>query len=584
MGTLRHQPSRSVQAHRRVAEQRLRRRRIVECPWVQAGERAEPGRVGERVHLVDHRAVPEGVETVDGAGSTLLPGLLDAHVHTWGEARSDSARFGVTTLLDHFTAPAELGAAREDRRAGGATDKADLFSAGFLATVDGGHGTQFGLPVPTLDGPEGAAEWVKARKAEGSDWIKIVVERGWRHHTLPTLELETVRALIEAAHAEGLKAVVHATQADDALAVAEMGADGLVHVWSDRVPSEAETKRMAESGLFVIPTLVVLEGMDDASPSRKMAESKGLGDRLTSGQRQSLDRAFPYRDFDFSIPFASVRALIEAGVPVLAGSDAPNPTTAMGFSLHRELELLVEAGLEPEQALRATTSASADAFGVPERGRIRAGSLADLVLVAGDPTREIVHTRGTRRVWKAGREIELAAPPSADDAGDPEAGAVAPTPEETMLADFELGLGSRFGSGWVPTTDQMRGGSSETSLEVKEGVLVVTGEVKEGFAFPWAGAMVFVGKTRMGPVDLSPKKELRFRVRGDGRTYLTMFFSGDSPMPSRQLFETGEEWQEVVLPLDSFAGGDPARAKAFAFTAGSPPGPFRLELDEVEIR
>src|SRR5687767_3368468 len=118
--------------------------------------------------------VPAGYARIDGRGHTLLPGLIDAHAHTWGEARRDALRFGVTTLLDMFSDHRQLAAARAQRASLDATSEADLWSAGTLATAAGGHGTQFGVAVPTLATPAEAAPWVAARKAEGSDWIKLV--------------------------------------------------------------------------------------------------------------------------------------------------------------------------------------------------------------------------------------------------------------------------------------------------------------------------------------------------------------------------------------------------------------------------
>lgn len=529
--------------------------------------------------------LPDAVERIDGAGKTVLPGLIDAHVHAWGSARQDAVRFGVTTMLDHFTSNGEVTAARQDRAAGGATDRSDLFSAGTLATAEGGHGTQYGVAVDTVEGPDEADAWVAARLEEGSDWIKIVVEPGWSRD-LETLDFETVAALIEAAHARGALAVVHVSKLDDALEVAKLGADGLVHVWRDRVPSPEELKVLEDSGLFVVPTLVVAEGMADPSPSHAMAEG-AWGDRLSEAQRGSLGRRFPPEaSLDMSAPKESVRLLAEAGVPILAGSDAPNPSTAMGFSLHREMALLVEAGLDKLTALRAATSVPARSFRLqaadePARGRLEPGALADLLLVEGDPLADIAATRRIERVWKVGREISLDAPEPGEALGDE----VAPAPEGTLISDFEDGLTSRFGAGWSETTDQMRGGSSEVTLEVEQGALVVSGEIKAGAMFPWSGAMVFLGPAPMGAVDLAARRELVFRARGDGRRYSAMLFSGDMQgIPPTRTFDTTAEWQTFVFELESFYQADAGAMRAVAFTAVAPEGPFRFEIDDVEIR
>ena len=549
-----------------------------ERTWPQADVLVNQGRVEA---IAEKLELPAGTEVIDGAGKTLLPGLLDAHVHTWGTARADAVRFGVTTLLDQFTAPTELATARADRDQGGAQDRADLFSAGTLATAKGGHGTQFGMTFDTLTAPEEASAWVKARKEEGSDWIKIVVEPGWGR-PLETLNRQTVAALIEAAHQNNLKAVVHVSLLDDALAVVEMGADGLVHVWRDRLPTADEVEIFRQAEIFVIPTLVVMEGMVDPSPSLALRDGP-LGKGLSAIQKGTLEQRFPASvQLDWKVPVESVRRLAAAGVPILAGSDAPNPSTSHGLSLHRELQLLTTAGLTAEGALAAATSLPAEHFDVPARGTIRSGSLADLVLVNGDPTQNISATQQLAGVWKAGHSVNLATPSGAPDATNTEA---APAPAETLLADFGDGLKSRFGLGWVETTDQRMGGKSIVNLAVQDGALHIDGEIRPGAMFPWAGALVFPGQAPMAAVDFSERTELRFRVRGDGRTYSAMVFSGSMEgIPPSQNFQASDAWSTVTLPLDAFYGAKRELLRGIAFTAVGPPGDFFFELDDVEIR
>lgn len=554
-----------------------------ERTWPRADVWIEAGRIKEIGESVD---LPDGLPTVVGEGKTLLPGFIDAHVHTWGTARADAVRFGVTTLLDQFTQPQVLSAGLDDRRQGGASATADLFSAGVLATAAAGHGTQFGVPVDTVEGPAVAGKWVRARKAEGSDWIKIVIEPGWRS-PLATLDPSTVGALIEAAHAEDLLAVVHVSRLDDALTVAQLGADGLVHVWRDRVPTDDEVAIIKDAGLFVIPTLVVIEGMADPSPSLALAETE-LGRGLSGAQRESLERRFPpMTDLDWQVPLASVRRLQAAGVPILAGSDAPNPTTAMGLSLHRELALLVDAGLTAEAALASATAAPSEHFRVEGRGRISRGMLADLIMVTGDPTREIAATAQLSGVWKRGVPVDLGPVEVAaeDESGPAASDDVATAPEGTLLADFSDGVNSYFGAGWKETTDQRMGGTSVVELAVVEGALRMRGEIRPGSMFPWAGSLVLVGEPPMGAVDFSSRRELRLRVRGDGRRYMAMVFTGPmTGIPPSQPFVAGEEWSTVVLPFSGFQGADFSRLRGISFSAVQEVGEFTFEIDDIELR
>lgn len=100
-----------------------------------------------------------------------------------------------------------------------------------------------------------------------------------------------------------------------------------------------------------------------------------------------------------------MQQLIQAHVPILAGTDAPLPGTTYGASLHSELELLVREGLTPSQALAAATSLPAQSFRLNDRGRIRPGVRADLLLVEGDPTKNILATRNIVTVWKRGVRV-----------------------------------------------------------------------------------------------------------------------------------------------------------------------------------
>ena len=98
-----------------------------------------------------------------------MPGLIDAHAHVYGSALEDAIEAGVTTVLDMFTDPKMAANVRKEQEAGRMLDKADLYSAGILVTAPGGHGTEYGIPIPTLSSPDSAQAFVDARLAEGSD-------------------------------------------------------------------------------------------------------------------------------------------------------------------------------------------------------------------------------------------------------------------------------------------------------------------------------------------------------------------------------------------------------------------------------
>lgn len=382
------------------------------------GERLIPGatvlvRDGRIEAVGPDVKVPEGVERIDAAGGTLIPGLIDAHSHTFLGGLDRALAFGVTTELDMGNAPAVAAHLREEQaKPGGAPGRADVFSAGNLATAPEGHGTQYGLPIPTLAKPEQAPAWVDARIAEGSDYIKIVIEDLSAYgKTRPTLNPETVAALVQAAHGRGKLAVVHVSTAATARQAIEAGADGLVHLFTDKAADPGFAKLAAERKAFVIPTLTVLESANGIAAGRTIIEDPRLRPWLVASEVEHLKGFFPVKtDGGMPVALDTVRQLAAAGVAILAGSDTPNPGTAHGVSLHREMELLVQAGLTPEQALAAATSAPARAFRLSDRGRIAPGLRADLVLVAGDPLRDITETRSIVKIWKGGVAFERPVP------------------------------------------------------------------------------------------------------------------------------------------------------------------------------
>lgn len=351
-------------------------------------------------------SVPDDARVIDGAGRTVLPGLIDAHVHAYGNARADALRMGVTTMLDMFRAPADQSLVIRQRESLGPTRQADLFSAGYLATAEGGHGTQYGLPVPIPESPSTADEWVQQRLEEGSDYIKIIVEdgSGWGR-PLPTLDAEMVRALVEAAHAQGVLAVAHVSTQSSARLAVEAGVDGLVHLFADQPVDEDFIELALEAGIWITPTTPVLAASHGQAVPEWLTEGEHADARMTQQQLTMLSQAFPgsqMRRARWPVIVDNIARLHAAGVPLLAGSDAGNPGTAHGPSLHHELAMLVEAGLTPLDALRSATSIPARAFGLEGRGCLKPGCRADLLLIDGNPLEAIRHTIRIDSVWKNG--------------------------------------------------------------------------------------------------------------------------------------------------------------------------------------
>ena len=514
---------------------------------------------------------PVGAVIVEGKGKTLLPGLIDAHVHAYGDATRTALTFGVTTELDMFTNAGLAASIKADQAAGKRLDEADLRSAGTLATAPGGHGTEYGFPIPTLSHPEEAQAWVDARIKEGSDYIKIVIEDGSAVGlTLPTLDEPTVKALVAAAHARGKLAVVHITTLAAAREAINAGADGLAHLFVDKVDLDFG-RFAAEHHIFVVPTLTVLEGVAGGPGSgTSLVKDPRLAPYLPPALSTNLERAFPNRAGRIGrleVALTTVAELEAAQVPVLAGTDAPNPGTAHGVSMHRELELLVKAGLSPTQALTAATATPAARFHLEDRGKIAPGLRADLLLVDGDPTTDILATRAIAGVWKLGVRLDLAG--RAAEAG---------RAREVFAA---------LGPGWDTSTDVLIGGHSNATVAASGGAppgrsgksLAISGNLAPTGFYGWSGASFSPSGNSMTATDLPGKKALRFWAKGDGRTYQVMLFvKSKGYIPLTQNFVAGPTWQEVNLPFSGFGGFDGQGLLMVVYAAVSPPGTFSFAI------
>jgi imidazolonepropionase-like amidohydrolase len=352
----------------------------------------------------------ENAKVVDGAGKTLLPGLIDAHVHVHGaETLEQALTFGVTTEFDMMMQPrleAMLKSTDNDSRAA-------FFSAGFPATVPGGHGTEYGFPVPTLVKASAAEGFVEERIREGSDYIKIMYTAGvdsFRRAPPPTLSRELLAAVIAAAHKNHKLAVVHIGSASGARQAIEAGADGIAHLFRGASSPPDFGEFVVAHHAFVIPTLSVMHAVcGPESAGTRLLKDPRLAAYLNGESKERLREVFPSARTNLvSCKGASqaLQQLKQAGALIVAGTDAPNPGTTYGASLHGELEMYVEAGLTPTEALITATSAPAQAFHVPDRGRIAAGLRADLLLVDGHPDEDITATRNIVAVYKQGVKLD----------------------------------------------------------------------------------------------------------------------------------------------------------------------------------
>ncbi len=544
--------------------------------------------------------IPSGMKIIDGSGKTVLPGFIDSHVHLWDQsALKQSLIFGVTTVIDMFMSNATKTTLDKACLTSTSNDLADFYTAGILATAPGGHGTQFGVDIPAVSEAEEALKFVDDRIAEGSYFIKIILD-DFRTYSSerPTLSMEIVTALVKAAKKRGKLSVIHIATLKDAVAAMNTGVNGLAHLFSNEDFDPDFGKIASRNNVFVIPTFTVLETICGTSGSKKLAEDSFLSPFIKPSDITNFGRAFPGKTgrAGYKSAETALRQLIQEKVPVLAGTDAPNPGTAYGVSLHRELELLVKAGMTPLEALKAATSNPAREFSLKNRGYLKKSKIADIVMVNGNPAENIFKTRDIAAVWKNGVEVDRGAYRSIvknekDEENRQKSGLLPKGAESGLISDFEdPEITSEFGAGWAVSTDSYIGGKSKAEIKrikggsnKSDGALEISGTIVEGAETPWAGVLFSPGASMMAPVNFSSKKSISFRAKGGRKEYTIMIFAQSlGYVPAILTFEAGEEWKEYTFDFEKF--GTDAKDIMGIYFGGSGTGDFKLYIDEVRIK
>ncbi|KAI0439989.1 hypothetical protein F4803DRAFT_529162 [Xylaria telfairii] len=267
---------------------------------------------------------------------------------------------------------------------------ADWMSAGVPATGPGSnHAKTMNLTANLLFHPgDDPTETVGNVVGNGSDWMKITVEVNG-----PNLAAQ--KALVEQSHAFGIYAVSHAADSQSYNEASLSGVDGLQHTPANRAIDPDVLDRLSTSGQFVTATMEIW---------RVGFGNPGLL-ALTQGGQPPDRKAVSY-----DIIVQNVIALRNAGVPVLAGTDAVGAqgpyAIPFGLTLHCELENLVGAGYTPAAALRAATLLPNKYHRLGDRGSISPGMRADMVLLNSNPLEDIRNTRDIARIWVGGLEYK----------------------------------------------------------------------------------------------------------------------------------------------------------------------------------
>ncbi|OCZ52681.1 MULTISPECIES: amidohydrolase family protein [Dehalobacter] len=318
--------------------------------------------------FISHKT--KGDTVINGEGGTLLPGLIDAHVHM--EALNDlenGVKYGVTSMLDMAAHSTEFINSLKKRP--GFSDILTCYTAALYP----------------IDDPKA---FVADQVNKGADYIKIIIEDQPRMAEKP-LSPETITALTEAAHEHKLLVFAHAVSMATFKTAIDAGVDVITHIPVEAPMSQSLIEEMLKKGTITVPT------------SGMMKKTIAFLNRI------------PNVNLDTQNIDMTLKALMNAGIPVIAGTDANHAPFAPasidhGIGLLDEIEAFVAAGMTPVQALQSATSLPARLFGfITDRGMIKPGLRADLLLVDGDPTTDIKALHKVKRVWVNGIESSITA-------------------------------------------------------------------------------------------------------------------------------------------------------------------------------
>ena len=388
-------------------------------------------------------------DTIEAAGKTVLPGLIDAHVHLgagggfyddWSKFDPNKAaeREMAAYLFCGVTAVRSAGDAVETmlklRKQFGSGEKlgTELFLSGPLFTTEGGHGTEYGkfLPEPlradfiaqfvrTPKTADEARQQVDALAAQHIDAIKGVLEAGAPGYPFNRMDVSILRAVAEEAHAKNLPVAVHTGKSQDVIDAVSLPADSIEHgSYVDEIP-DATIAEMKAKGIAFNPTLSVVEGFTNFSQGNTTLLKRSLVQQVTrkellegtehagtnaemAGLRDRLKR-YP---MSLEVGGKNLLKAWRAGVLLVTGSDAGNFLVLHGPTVQHEIELWVAAGIPIDVALQAATINGAKLLRAESRiGTIEKGKEATLLIVDGNPLQDVRALSSISAVFMKGERV-----------------------------------------------------------------------------------------------------------------------------------------------------------------------------------
>lgn len=328
-------------------------------------------------------------ETIDGTGKYMVPGLINSHVHLWDQKDLKAAlQAGVFAVIDLHSSEGPDEAFRQLRDS---VEYASYYSAGYAATVPEGHPTQL-FPIETINDSISPDLFVEHRIKKGADFIKIVsgnLKPGSLWYENPSLNYQQIANIIKAAKRRNKKTVVHVSQVEETVKIAEMGVDGFAHLWSyNESATDDQLKHLKAKKVFIIPTALIQQ------KAWAIIEKDPGKDHTFKGSLSTMP-----------IVLQEIRRLHTAGITILAGTDPPNYGINHHDDLLEELAIYSKAGLSGEEVLRTATGNPSAIFRLDGIGIIAENYKANFILLNANPLANIAALKDINAIWKNGIKV-----------------------------------------------------------------------------------------------------------------------------------------------------------------------------------
>jgi imidazolonepropionase-like amidohydrolase len=377
-------------------------------------------------------SAPQGAEVVDLHGKYVMPGMVSLHVHlAITEGLTQDAKFftpenieknlktyasyGVTSVLSMGTDKDTIFPIRDRQRAIGRPRETRIFTAGQGFVFKGGYG---GVPGVN-QGIASVAEVEPAVAAQAAKHVDII--KLWMDDHLGTqkkMPYEMAKAIIESAHKHHLRVAAHIFYLEDAKHLVSYGVDGLAHSVRDKPVDQELIDSMKRHGTWQMAATLSREASMFAyaktpaflrDPFFTCCVAPDVIDTLASPEYQrkiASDPHFKHYPEYLKTAQENLKKLADSGVSYGFGTDAGPPARFPGYFEHWELELMVEAGLTPAQAITAATRNAARFLGANDLGTLEKSKWADMIVLDRNPLQDIKNTRAIHAVYLAGNRVK----------------------------------------------------------------------------------------------------------------------------------------------------------------------------------